>query len=264
VLAGPVWSRELAAFSASPVTDGTLVYLVTPTGELHALAPETGETVWTVSVGTDQLHASPAVLGDRLVVPMRDGTVHVVAAGREGGRILSTVRLDGLALGAPAVAGERLIVGTTEGVTAFRVPAGPVPGPAEDAREILSAQAAVSARVVPAEVLLRPGERVPLTLELLDGAGRVVGTAPATSAEPFIPPTAKVRTQMDASFVDGALVAARNASLSAGAWRVRAGAFEGITRGRVVVGVPYVEDFEDTPLDAGSDEAQFAGPSTVS
>src|SRR5690606_2061967 len=73
-------------------------------------------------------------------------------------------------------------------------------------------------------------------------------TVPVDDARTFVPPTAKVRAEMDASFADGGLRASPEASQSAGAWKVTVGELTGETKGRVVAGLPYEESFEAFPL----------------
>lgn len=260
VLTAERWRRDLAGFSSSPVLHDGLVYQVTPTAELVALDLATGADVWRVRLGQDQLHASPVLADGKLYVPVRDGAFHVVEAGRTGGRILHTTKLAGQALGAPAIVDGRILVHTTEALYAFGRPGTPI-APVTPARpEPLSTAPAVSARARPAEVLLRPGERQPITVELLDAAGRVVRRTPAESAETFVPPGAKVVSTMNARFEKGALVAPADAGLTAGAWKVRAGGFEATTRGRTISGVPFREDFEGAVIDQTMADGRFGWP----
>ncbi len=260
VLKAERWRRDLAGFSSSPILHSGLVYFVTPTGELMALDALTGADVWSVKLGPDQLHASPVLADGRLWVPMFDGTFAVVKAGREGGQVLASTKLAGRALGAPAIVDGRILVHSSEKLYAFGE-ARPIAAVQAAAPTPLSKAPAVSARVRPAEVLLRPGERQALTVELLDAEGRVVERVPAEAAESFVPATAKVVSRMNATFEKGALVAPADAGLTAGAWKVTAKGFEGTTRGRTVSGVPFAEDFETIPVDqVAKDGTAFGWP----
>jgi hypothetical protein len=107
----------------------------------------------------------------------------------------------------------------------------------------------VHLQVVPAEVLLRPGEKVTFSLRGLDANGNLVKELTGGHWKKFVPPTAKVRSEMDAEFNEqGELAAKPTARLSAGSWEVtvRDGTseFKGYMRGRVVAGLPYRQDFE--------------------
>jgi hypothetical protein len=65
----------------------------------------------------------------------------------------------------------------------------------------------------------------------------------------FIPPTAKVRSSMDADFDDqGRLVTKKDAESSAGAYQAVYKGIKGTFRGRVMPGLPYKEDFESFKL----------------
>src|ERR1035438_93605 len=65
----------------------------------------------------------------------------------------------------------------------------------------------------------------------------------------FIPPTAKVKAAMKASFnADGQLVAAPDKVLSAGAFQASSDDLKGYIRGRILPGLPIVQDFESFNL----------------
>ncbi|MCB9681669.1 MAG: PQQ-binding-like beta-propeller repeat protein [Alphaproteobacteria bacterium] len=258
ILDGEKWRRDIAGFSSSPVVKDGILYQLSVTGELWALDAATGATVWSIKIGADALHGAPVWADNRLYVPLPDGSLSIVSAGRDGGKLLHRVQLAGSALGAPAISDGRILIATTEKLYVFGearpLTAVPPPPPPPTPGK------AVAARVRPAEVLLRPGERQPLTVDLLDDHGVIVAQVPAEKAEPWIPPTAKVKSEMDAHFDKGALVANDDATLSAGAWKVWAKGMEGTTRGRTVVGVPFTEDFDSYTLDASSPEGPFAYP----
>ena len=79
----------------------------------------------------------------------------------------------------------------------------------------------------------------------------------------WIPPTAKVKSEVDATISeDGLLVAKMDASLSAGALQVTSGKLTGITRGRVIPSLPYSENFEDgfDLSNTSSDQIPFSYP----
>src|SRR5439155_2473306 len=79
----------------------------------------------------------------------------------------------------------------------------------------------------------------------------------------FIPPTAKVRSTMKASFdADGRLVAANETVPSAGAFEAEARELKGYIRGRVLPYLPIKQDFESFTLSEtnAADGAAFAYP----
>jgi hypothetical protein len=113
-------------------------------------------------------------------------------------------------------------------------------------------------------VLLRPGQKETFRVFELDAKGRRIGPAKGPVAwSKFVPPTALVKAEMDASFNDqGELVAAPDAKASAGSWKATVGNLTGTMRGRVVVRPPYREDFESFSLteDHPLEHVKFAYP----
>jgi outer membrane protein assembly factor BamB len=240
------WRNDIAAFSSSPVLSDGVIYQVGQNGVLYAVDGASGQVLWEKRLGTDQLHASPTLAGGVLYVPMRDGTLWSLKVSRAGAEVIGSTKLEGEALGAPAVAHGRLLVTTTKRLYAFGA-GGPVAAPAMVARPALSTDPAVALRVHPAEVTLRPGETTKLSAELLDAKGRIVKVVAPESVTPWIPPTAKVKSEMRATWKGGALVAPPDAGLTAGAFQVKAAGLTGTFRGRTVSGLPYSEDFEAFP-----------------
>lgn len=246
VLGAPVWRSDLVVFSSTPVYAEGVLYQTTQSGELVALDGVSGAELWRRKLAADQLHASPAWADGRLIVPMFDGTLHVLAVNRQGPTEVAKIQLAGNAIGAPAIADGRILVHTTEKLYAFgevrpitpAVAVKPSPG---------TPGAAVALRVRPAEVVLRPGESVAVTAELLDAQGRRVEVVKPEKVVSWIPPTAKVRSEMKAVWKDGRLTAPPDAGLTAGAFEVTAKGLVGTFRGRTVSGVPYRQDFNDFP-----------------
>jgi outer membrane protein assembly factor BamB len=243
------WRTPLAMFTSSPVLVGDRIFQMVESGELHCIDADTGKHLWEKKLGATQLHASPLWAEGRLYVPMEDGTFYILKVSDAGAEELAKVKLAGNCLGSPAAWNGKVYVHTTRRLYCFgkegdntgnlpppEVLALPKPGPP------------VRLQVVPNEVLLRPGEKASFKLYALDAKGQRVGPVaePVTWAK-FVPPTALVKAEMDAEFnAGGELVAGTKAS--AGSWRATAGKLSGTIRGRVVVNLPYREDFETFTL----------------
>jgi outer membrane protein assembly factor BamB len=259
VLAAELWRADVSALSSSPIVQDGVVYQVDMTGELRALDLETGAELWHVKLGPDQLHASPVWADGHLYIPLHDGSFHIVRVAREGGEVVSRVQLEGKALGAPSISDGRIYVATTKKLYVFGKPA-PTPTRAWQAPTWTTVDPVV-ARVRPAEVLLRPAERADILVELLDPHGNVVSSGIPESMNRWIPPTAKVKSEMNATYEGGVLMADAEAGLSAGAWQAGRGELIGVTRGRTVAGVGFVEDLEGFDLvETDPDGAAFAYP----
>ncbi|MEM8952553.1 MAG: PQQ-binding-like beta-propeller repeat protein [Verrucomicrobiota bacterium] len=267
-----VWRNDLMMFTSSPVLMGDRVYQVTMTGDLCCVDPETGEVLWTEKLGTSQIHASPVGIDGLLYVPMNKGTFYVVKPNENGAEILHEVDFNAMngtqqgaesCLGAPAVANGKIYVGTTSRLYCFDMEVAEIAYGEVPQVEELVAGDAVALRPVPSDVLMTPGSEVGFRVDLIDEAGIVVGEAKDVEWEAFIPPTARVKTQMDAAFdEEGKLVAGPDAKMSAGAFKGTSGDLTGVTRGRILPNMPFSEDFEgfELEVDHATDDVQFAYP----
>lgn len=157
----------------------------------------------------------------------------------------------------PAAGGEET-PGKPDSKSSSPLPLGQRPG------EGFSVGPVTQLQVIPSEVILRPGQKQSFRLRGLDANGHFVKELTGGQWKKFIPPTARVRSEMDAEFNDkGELVAPPTAKLSAGSWEVTVDGLKGYMRGRVLPGLPYTEDFESfTPTVQAADDpsAQFAWP----
>ncbi|HMV67207.1 MAG TPA: PQQ-binding-like beta-propeller repeat protein [Myxococcota bacterium] len=262
VLRSLAWRNDVVGFSSSPVLADGVLYQVAQAGELYAIDAASGAVLWSLPLGTEQLHASPVWADGELIVPMSSGHLLTVQVDRAGGRVVRDAALQGQLLGAPAIASGRVLVHSTSRLYAFGE-ARPIdpwrPQPPPEVRTGPAAQL----RVRPAEVVLRPGESVAIQVDVLDAAGRVVQRLTPASVAPWVPPTAKVRSEMRATWANGRLTAPEDAGLTAGAFQVRVGDLVGTFRGRTVSGVPYRQDFEGftaTEPDARDSSQRFAWP----
>jgi outer membrane protein assembly factor BamB len=239
------WRNDIDAATSSPTLGDGVLYQVNQTGDLYAVDPANGAILWQKKLGTDQVHASPVFADGKLYVPMRDGTLWVLRPSRTGAEELAKVRLEGEALGAPAIAHGRILVLTTRRLYVFGADA-PIEGSLSGG--VGGVAVPWRLRVWPAEVILRPGEQVAIHADVLDAAGQVLRTVIPEKVTPFIPPTAKVKSEMKAVYHDGMLTAPADAGLTAGAFKVVVDGLEGTFRGRTVSGVPYAQDFEGFPV----------------
>jgi hypothetical protein len=237
-------------FTSSPVLAGDRVFQVTESGDLYCIDANNGKILWEKKLGTTQLHASPLFAEGRLYVPMEDGNFWILKVSDEGAEELAKVKLDGNCLGSPAAWNGKIYVHTTLKLYCFGK-AGDNTGnlpPPPAALEMPKPGPAVRLQIVPNEVLLRPADKVKFRVYAIDAKGQRVGpvTEPVTWAK-FVPPTALVKAEMDAAFNDqGEMVAGSKAS--AGSWKATSGPLSGTIRGRVVVNLPYKEDFEGFTL----------------
>ena len=254
-----VWRNPLNHFTSSPVPVGNRIYQLNKTGELNCVDADTGTVVWKEKLGPDNLHSSPAYADGLLYVPVMDGSFYVIKPGDGKAEILQKLSLEGNCIGAASVAGGRVYVHTTRKLYCFGIGAETTtvePAPASGA---VTPGKAAALRVVPSEVLLRPGQSASFRVSRVDDRGNVVGEEKRVRWEKFIPPAAKVKAEADADFnPDGVLAASPDAKISAGAFRATsADGLAGTIRVRILPRLPCREDFESFnvpvphPVEAG-------------
>jgi outer membrane protein assembly factor BamB len=262
-----VWTNELGTVSSSPVLVGDTLYQVNKTGALFAVDANTGKVQWEKKLGPDQLHASPLYADGKLYVPIQNGSFYILRPTANGAEELAHVKLPGRCIGAPSAWNGKVYVFSTEKLFCFGKKGnnpGLPPAPVKAARP--APGKTVALQVLPAEVMLRPGEKASFTVRGIDANGFPTENFDASKAkwEKYVPPTARVRSEIDATLTaNGEIVAAPNSKQSAGAFRATIGELQGIGRGRVVQSLPYKEDFEGyTPTEAAADlpDQKFAYP----
>lgn len=245
-----VWRNgALTSFTSSPVLVGDRLYQTVFTGELVCVDAKSGKTLWHEKLASDQLHASPAWGDGKLYVPMNDGTFWVFRPTDEGAEQLCQVQLEGNCLGAPAICDGRVYVHTTEKLYCFgggesRAPAWPAydDGP--------KAGAPARLQLVPADVLLRPGESIPVEARWLDADGALVRAGQPDEWAPG---------RLPVTIADGRLTVAEDAGGAVGVLGASAGTLRGSARVRIVDEPPYTYDFDDAVLDQeGSIEGEKA------
>ncbi|PWU12714.1 MAG: hypothetical protein C5B50_20830, partial [Verrucomicrobia bacterium] len=117
--------------------------------------------------------------------------------------------------------------------------------------------------IVPSEVLLRPGQSVSFSARSIDANGLPVeDIKEKLKWASFIPPTARVKSTMKATFnAEGVLVADNETKPSAGAFEATYGDLKGYIRGRVLAYLPLKQDFESFTLtETNSEGTLFAYP----
>ena len=266
-----IWRNNgIEAFTSTPVYRDGRVYTTIKRGELVCLDADTGEDHWVLKLAPDQIHASPTWADGRLYVPMFNSKVFVVEDKLEYGKILSEMDLGSACLAAPAVAHGRVFVQTKKALHCFGA-SDPAPAfVAKPEKELTnlptvpSIGPAVSLQVVPAEFCLKAGADQKFDVFTIDAEGRrIEKIQDGLDWQKWIPPTAKVKSEVDAEINNqGILSAKMDASLSAGALQVSKGTLSGVTRGRVLPNLPYSEDFEKgfEYIHTSSDDIAFSYP----
>ena len=256
---------EFSAFTSSPLLVDGRVYSTGSTGLFQCADAATGHTLFAEKLGADQVHASPAYADGRFYVPMHEARFFVIEVKGDKPVIVSNNKMETgtTCLGSPAFYGDSILYFTKDGLHCFGpkssaaiIPAA-LPAPAPSA---LSTAPIAALQVVPAEFALYAGQSQAFKVWGLDATGRRVKdvTSEATFAK-FIPPTALVKSEVDAELVANTVKAGPSAKLSAGAIQAKWQTFAGVSRGRVVAGYGHKETFEALPLGQKNNEGTDVG-----
>lgn len=269
VILGPeaeIWRNDdFIAFTSSPLLVDGRIYSTIATGALLAADAATGKTLWHEKLGADQIHASPAYADGRFYVPMHEGKVFVISVKDDKPTIVSTnVMEPGTALlGAPAFYGDSILLFTKGALHCFGPKATPPVIPASlppPARAPASTQPIVKLQVVPSEFSLLPGQSQKFEVWGLDAADRRV--KPVTNEvtfSKFVPPTALVKSEVDGEISGNTIKTTAAAKMSAGQLQAKWNDLTAVTRGRVVAGIGYKENFDAAPLGQKDETGQDVG-----
>jgi outer membrane protein assembly factor BamB len=263
-----LWANDISTSTSSPILAGDTIYVVAEKGDLCAVDANTGAIQWKLKIGIEQRNACPLYADGKLYVPMLDdpkgktdgvgeagvkGAFYIIKPTDRAGEILTHIEVDGRCFGSPAAYNGKVYLQTTRHLYCFGKQ-GSNPGlPPEPAPEPWpTAGAATQLQVIPAEVLLHPGEKTSFRVRKLDAHGFTVEEVPDVKSvkwASYLPPTARVRSAMKGAFdADGRLVPAPDAGFSAGAFEATLGNLKGYLRGRTVPALPITQDFEGFTL----------------
>ena len=263
-----LWTTNISTSTSSPILVGETIYVVAEKGELHSVNIRTGKENWKIKLGIEQRNASPLYADGKIYLPMLEnpageggaeaggtgshGAFYVIQPGRDEAKVLSHAVLDGKCFATPSIYNGKLYVQTTKKLYCF--------GKAGKSRGLAKAPKpkrwpkpgkATRLQIVPSEILLAPGQAVSFRTRKLDANGFLVEEVDGSTLqwESYIPPTAKVRARMNATFNDrGQIVADKKMISSAGAFKATLGDLTGVIRGRVLPAPPLSEDFEGFKL----------------
>ncbi|PYJ08380.1 MAG: hypothetical protein DME25_01715 [Verrucomicrobia bacterium] len=261
-----LWAEDLSTSASSPILAGDTVYLVTEKGDLCGVDANSGNIVSKIKLGVEERNACPLYADGKLYVPMLDdpgtkaetgesgttGAFYIIKPGPRP-EILTHLALDGRCFGTPTAYNGKVYLQTTRHLYCFGKK-GDNPGlPADPEPEKWPAPGPAKAlQIIPSEVLLRPGQSVSFRARAIDANGFTaedVKDAKSLKWVNYVPPTAKVRSAMKASFnTEGELVAANEHVPSAGAFEAAVGELKGYIRGRVLPFLPIKQDFESFTL----------------
>ncbi|HEY6167940.1 MAG TPA: PQQ-binding-like beta-propeller repeat protein, partial [Verrucomicrobiae bacterium] len=276
------WEAEVSTSTSSPILVGDRMYVCAEKGDLCSLDVNTGKILWKKKLGIEQRNASPLFADGKIYIGILDdpkaksdgseagtaGGFYVIKPTDSEGQELTHVALDGRVFGTPTAYNGKVYIQTTRHLYCFGK-AGNNPGlaPEKPAEKWPAPGAAAQLQIIPAEVLLKPGQVRSFRVRQLDANGLTVSDVKDQKAikwASYIPPTAKVKATMKGAFnADGQLVAAPDLIPSAGAFEATLGNAKGYIRGRVLPYLPLKEDFEKFAIDVKHEtepDTMFAYP----
>lgn len=244
----PKWAVKGTEFGfSSPVTDGTTVYQIDGGSHLMAFDVQTGRELWNLQLS--ELQKAPPVLADgKIYVGTDNGEFFIVRVGRDKGEILSKVVLpesknsccgsEGTPeqiLDGAAISRGRIFFASSDAVYAI----GPrqaksLTGWAVDEPAPKGQGAPAHLQVVPAEVVVEPGQKVSLRARLFDDQGRFLREEPATWS----------LDKLKGTFSGSSFTVSSDPVEQAGLIKASAAGLTGESRVRVVHPLPWTENFE--------------------
>ncbi|HLX63527.1 MAG TPA: PQQ-binding-like beta-propeller repeat protein [Planctomycetota bacterium] len=253
-----VWRCEISGFATSPVLVGNRVYLTDDTARLCCVDADTGKLLWRKELGVEVVFSAPLYADGKLYIPLLDGHFFIVKPGddEKSTQILSKVKLDAKCCGAPAVCDGRVYIQSglqldgklyCIGKKGVNQKAPPWP-----AAEKHTPGALAKYLGVPADLLVHPGGTIPLRLIPCDKDGNYLPENPEDAKKAkwvrFIPPTAKVKSEVNGDVENGVFKADDKQVPSAGALKAELNGIFGYTRGRILPNLPIHPSFEKTPM----------------
>jgi outer membrane protein assembly factor BamB len=238
---------ELAAGFSSPAIGNGRLYVVDNGADLYALDLKTGAKLWTYNLGTVG-KGSPVLADGKLYVAEVNGRFHIIEPSDKGAKELDLEMITmpegrhAEIYGSPAVAYGRVYFTTEEGLYClgdkskpFKRSA-PGPKPAPPAKGELPATVL---QIVPAEVLVRPGDKVSFRARSFDAKGRLIGETPAQWTMEGLTGALDAAT--------GQLTLDANTPFQGGTIKATAGGLTASARARAITDLPWSFDFEAMP-----------------
>jgi hypothetical protein len=252
--------------------------VVSEKGDFCCVDVNTGAVLWKLRLGIEERNSCPMYADGKLYVPMLDdpdahdaagtkGVLYIIKPTDKDGEIIAHVTLDGRCFGTPTPYNGKIYIQTTRHLYCFGK-AGNNPGLAAtpEPEKWPAPGPAAQLQIIPSEILMRPGQTDSFHIRALDANGLMVEDIQDPSQvkwASFIPPTAKVKSTMKATFNEkGQLVASGEEAPSAGAFEAQSGALKGYIRGRILPYLPIKQDFEKFSLTEtnAADNSMFAYP----
>ncbi len=257
-----VWQRDrIRCRYSTPIVNEGKIYVPDEEGNLHCLDSKTGKTLWKYHYSRGS-RGSPVWADGKIYVTEADARFHILKPEATKCITLNThffpapPGVAGVELnGTPAVANgcvffatefETFCIGKKGATPAPEPPVFQVPVPKRD-----KPAEPAHLQIVPADVVVYPGDVVAFTLRSFDKNGYLIKEEKAGKwqlpAPPAPPGSKSVLPALDGTIVDGKLTVSKSKDIQAGYVTATLGGLTGKARVRVVPRLPYVADFSKMP-----------------
>jgi len=238
---GELWrTKDVAVGRSSPVLVDGKLYFAEDTGSLRVVDAQTGERLSKTKLVGTMMRAS-LLYGEGRIYAATTSAWHVLEPNDDKVRITQRKRLEGEEIyGSPVVSHGRLYIPTTTRVVCLAKPnagapqADAAPAPAVET-DVAEDTKPAQIQVVPADILVKPGETVRFKTRLFNAKGQLLEEAQAAYSV-----DAAGKIDADGVYTADALPAHRASIITA-----KAGELTGTARVRVVPELPWKFDFSD-------------------
>ena len=249
---------------SSPIVDGDRLYLIDDSANLFAFDINSGKELWKQTLGTLQ-RASPVLADGKLYVGTENGKFFILKPGPTSCQVLSEIELGPVEkvelkteagdeavtaneqiLASVAVSRGRVYLVTTKGVYCIgkKTPSAALPEAREpveiNGHEPITESRVTHVQIVPADLIVKPGETVKFKVRLFDDHGRFLREEQnATWSLEGLKGTAQ----------SNQFTPAADAGVQAGMLKATVGAIAGVSRVRVIPQMPLSENFDSIPVE---------------
>ncbi len=244
---------------SSPVIDGDRLYQVDAGANLLAFDTNNGKELWRTNLGTIQ-KASPVFADGKLYVGTENGAFFIIKPGPTGAQILDKDELEPTGkvetkteqgdeliasneqiIASVAVSHGRIYLVTTKHIYAIGKKKNPgLPAVVEKVENAPAGAVAAHVQIIPADLVIKPGETAKFKVRLFDDHGRFIrDESQATWAVDGLKGSAQ----------NNRFTAAVDGGTQAGKLKATVGNVTGAAQIRVIASMPFTEDFANLPVD---------------
>ena len=253
-----VWHKDgLKARYTSPIIHDGRLYITDDTANLFCLDGKTGKQYWRFHYGRDA-RGSPVLADGKIYIGEVNSKFHILKPGPKKCTELheqffpspdgfTDIEINGSAAVANgrvyfSTSNETYCIGSKEASKALRPPAVP---------SNMGTAPVTHLQVVPADVVVHPGESVAFTVRGYDAHGNLVGVQDVSEwslPTPPLPPGAKqAPPALKGKIAAGKLTVDAKVPSQGGYVMATAGKLKAMARVRVAPKLPYTQDFEKIP-----------------